>query len=317
MKYNCDVISDLIPLYVDQACTRASAEAVEEHVSECGACAAMLEEMQRRDTALDCELEAERGRVLHTQAKKFRRRSAVAGSIVGAIFSIPILVCLIVNLATGAGLTWFFIVLAAMLIPASLVVVPLMAPQDKFFWMVCSFTVSLLMLLGVCSIYSGGTWFMIAAPAVLFGLSVIFMPAMVHTKPVERLIRGNKALTVIAADTLTFALMMSCIGIRTAAPNFLRYVFAFALPPFAVLWGIYVLICVPKWNGLLKAAACVLLASLVFFFNDTFVYRILGGTTHFPTFGSVNDILCWIVLIAGTITAAILAVFGFCKAARK
>lgn len=313
MKYNCDMISDLLPLYVDQACTRASAEAVEEHILECDACAALLGTMQMQDTPIDREIAAERSRVLDTQARFFKRRSAIAGSIIGGIFAIPILVCLIVNLASGAGLTWFFIVLAGMLIPASLIVVPLMVPENKFLWTAGTFTASLILLLAVCSIYSGSAWFWIAAPSVLFGLAVVLLPFVVNTKPVAALVKNHKALTIIAADTLLYILMMSAIGGYTGAVDFFRYTIAFSVPPLAVLWALCTLITLPKWNGWMKAAACVFASALIYFFNDTFVYLVLGAGLHFPSFTGWNDVICWCVLGLGTILAAIFAAIGFQK----
>ena len=313
MKYNCDLIRDLLPLYVDQACTKASAEAVEEHVFECGACAAMLGAMQTQDAVIDREMLAERSRVLDTQARFFKRRSAIAGSIIGGIFAIPILVCLIVNLVSGAGLTWFFIVLAGMLIPASLIVVPLMVPENKFLWTAGTFTASLILLLAVCSIYSGSAWFWIAAPSVLFGLAVVLLPFVVNTKPVAALVKNHKALTVIAADTLLYILMMSAIGGYTGAYDFLQYTVAFSVPPFAFAWALAALITLPKWNGWLKAAACVCASALIYFFNDTFVYLVLGGGLHFPSFSGWNDVICWCVLALGTVLAVIFAAIGFQK----
>lgn len=214
MKYNCDLIRDLLPLYVDKVCSKSSGEAVEEHVRECNACAALLGQMCSRDPFLDNVIYEERSRVLATQAKFFKRRSAAVGSIIGALFMLPILICLIVNLTTGAGLTWFFIVLAAMAIPASLIVVPLMMPENKFLWTIGSFTGSLLLLLSVCNFYSGGSWFMVTASAVLFGMCVIFGPFIVRTKPVARLLGNHKLLTVLAADLLTFAMMMTAISLH-------------------------------------------------------------------------------------------------------
>ena len=38
MKYNCEVIQDLLPLYTDGICSNASAQMVEEHLKECAAC---------------------------------------------------------------------------------------------------------------------------------------------------------------------------------------------------------------------------------------------------------------------------------------
>lgn len=215
MKYKCEMIRDLLPLYVDHVCSQASADAVEEHIRECNACAALLGEMSAADPILDQEIFAERSRVLDTQAKYFKRRSALAGSIIGGLFALPILICLIVNLASGAGLSWFFIVLAAMFIPVSLILVPLLVPENKFLWTLGSFTTSLMLLLAVCSIYSHSTWFMIAAPATLFGLCMIFMPFVVRTKPVAKIVGNHKVLAVVAVDMLTLLIMMSMIAIYT------------------------------------------------------------------------------------------------------
>ncbi len=324
MKYDCGIIRDLLPLYADQVCSEESAEAVRQHVSECSTCAALLQDIRSSETAFDREIAAERSRVLDTQARFFKRRSALAGSIIGGIFAVPILICLIVNLASGAGLTWFFIVLAAMLIPASLIVVPLTVPENKFLWMTGSFTASLLLLLGVCSIYTGGSWFPIAAASVLFGLGVLLLPFIVRTKPAAKLLRGHKALTVIAADTLAFILMISAIAVCCGAPQVIRYAAAFAVPPFAAAWALVLLIRYPKCSGLLKAAACVFVCSLIYFFNDTFVYAVLGRGLHLPPFDfsfasaeSYNSAGCWIVLIAGTVLSVIFAVSGLLKTTRK
>ncbi len=324
MKYNCEMISDLLPLYIDKACTKGSAEAVEQHISECEACAGLLAEMRQCDTVIDKPIADERNNVLDSQARFFKRRSAIAGCIVGGIFAIPILVCLIVNLATGAGLTWFFIVLAALLIPASLTVVPLMAPDNKLLWTIGSFTASLLVLYAVCSIFSGGSWFFIAASATLFGLSIPFMPFVVNAKPVAKLLGSNKALTAIGVMTLAYVLMMTVIGIKARSLTFFRYALAFSLPPLTFFWAMFALIRYPRWNGLLKAAACIFAASLIFFLNDTVVYLILGCGLHFPGFDtsltttdSLNCVMCWTVLAAGTVIAAIFAVFGFIKLSKN
>ena len=103
MKYNCDLISDLLPLYKDEICSEASRKIIEEHLAECPNCKKMLSSLN--DVTIDEKIVKEKEEVIGTQAKFFKRKSALAGSIIGLIFSIPILVCLIVNLATGAGLT--------------------------------------------------------------------------------------------------------------------------------------------------------------------------------------------------------------------
>ena len=318
------MISDLLPLYLDKACSQSSIEAVEEHLSECRSCNELLESMRRSEEVIDNAIAKERDEVLSKQSKFFKRRSAVAGSIIGGIFAVPILVCLIVNLATGAGLSWFFIVLAAMFIPASLTVVPLMMPKNKRLWTITLFTVSLLVLLAVCCIYSGGNWFFIAASGVLFGLSIPFMPVVVNTNPVAKVLGNNKALTVVGTYTLLYFIMMACVGIKSGSPEFFRISAAFSLPPLIYMWTMFALIRLPKWNGFFKTATCILASVLVYFFNDAIVLGILGNKPRIPSFDfslttteSLNNLMCWGGLGIGVVLAVIFTAIGFAKSNKK
>lgn len=48
MKISCDVIEDLLPLYVDDMVSEDSRQLVEEHLKECTTCQKMMEEMKRK-----------------------------------------------------------------------------------------------------------------------------------------------------------------------------------------------------------------------------------------------------------------------------
>ena len=129
MKTECEVIRDLLPLYADDVCSDGSKKLVEEHLPECPDCSALLESLRRQE--IEKGLQEEKDQVIKYQAKRFRRRSATVGSVVSGLFMIPVLVCLIVNLASGSPLGWFFIVLAGLAVAASLVIVPLMMPENR------------------------------------------------------------------------------------------------------------------------------------------------------------------------------------------
>ena len=43
---NCEIIKDLIPLYIDGCCSKESERAVEEHLSDCSECKKLFEEMK-------------------------------------------------------------------------------------------------------------------------------------------------------------------------------------------------------------------------------------------------------------------------------
>ena len=214
MKSDCEVIRDLLPLYADDVCSGKSRELVDAHLRECPDCAAVLSQL--RSDEMESGLQEEKTQVIARQAKRFKRRSAAVGTVIAGIFMIPVLVCLIVNLASGAALDWFFIVLGGLAVAASLIIVPLMVPRDRLFWTFCGFCASLMLLLAVCSLYSGGGWFPVAASASLFGLSVIFLPFAVKAAPVRALIGDfSRPLLVISVDAILFANMMNMITLRT------------------------------------------------------------------------------------------------------
>ena len=45
MQYECEMIADLLPLYIDGVCSPASKRAVEEHLAECPDCRNTLEKL--------------------------------------------------------------------------------------------------------------------------------------------------------------------------------------------------------------------------------------------------------------------------------
>ena len=210
MKMNCEVVRDLLPLYADEVCSKESRGLVEEHLTDCPECRNLLKKL--RETGIESDLQNEKKDVLKYGEKKFKTRSAQVGSVVAGIFMIPILICLIINLASGNGLGWFFIVLASLLVAASLIIVPLMVPEDKLFWTFCAFCASLMVLLAVVCLYTKGKWFWIASSATLFGLGLIFLPFVVKARPVRELIgNSDRRLIVIVLDCVLFAFMMSTI----------------------------------------------------------------------------------------------------------
>ena len=43
---NCDIVKDLIPLYIDGCCSEESSKIVEEHIRDCGDCKKLLDDMK-------------------------------------------------------------------------------------------------------------------------------------------------------------------------------------------------------------------------------------------------------------------------------
>ena len=234
MNKECEIVRDILPLYADDVCSAASREIIDEHLKACPDCARYLDRI--RASEAERELKDERALVIQHQAKRFKRRSAAVGSVTSALFMIPILICLIVNLTAGRTLDWFFVVAAGMLVVASLVLVPIKAPENKLFWTLSAFCVSLVILLAVCALYTHGDWFFVAASASIFGLSVVFLPFAIRAKPLRPWVEGhNKALLVLAVDGILFGNMMNVISWHQKGLGFTTLVAVLIVTAFGLL----------------------------------------------------------------------------------
>ena len=211
MKTDCEVIRDLLPLYADNACSTKSRTLVEEHLQECPDCRELVSRILK--TEIEDTLHSEKESVIEYAVRQFRRRSAIVGSAVSGVFMVPVLVIAIMAFIAGSTMNWVTVVLAAFCVASSLIAVPVLVPEDKAFWTFCAFCASLMILLGVACIYTRGNWFWIASSAVLFGLSVIFLPFLIRAKPVRKLIgKSNRVLIVLGVDCALFFNMLNMVS---------------------------------------------------------------------------------------------------------
>lgn len=89
MNYNCGIIDDLLPLYVDGACSDESKAAIEAHLASCKACREKLERMQT-ETVVSETVKSSGEITVAKYAKKVRKHriklavGAVAISVIAA-----------------------------------------------------------------------------------------------------------------------------------------------------------------------------------------------------------------------------------------
>ena len=84
MKTNCDIIRDLLPLYAEHITSEATNALVEEHLAECEACRAELEQMEQ---PVPVRPEAQPDAPLRRIRAALQRRSirAAIGSVLAAL----------------------------------------------------------------------------------------------------------------------------------------------------------------------------------------------------------------------------------------
>ncbi len=283
MKYQCDMIEDLLPLYQDHICSEASRQIVEEHLQECEHCRSTVGLM--RDASLENQLQKECGHVLAEHRKSENRKMITAGAVTAAILLIPVIVCLICNLAVGHGLDWFFIVLTAILLTASLLVVPMVAAEKKLLWTLLCSTCALLALLLTCCIYSGGNWFFVAAVSCLFGISLIFAPYVVRAIALPQKLQKHKALLVYLWDSLWLYLLLIVCGIFVGGGHTYWKVSLAVATYYVVLAFLWVLILrYLRWNRWTKAGVLTILTGIWGGLTNDVIKRFLpsanGGLEH-------------------------------------
>lgn len=132
------------------------------------------------------------------------------------LYGAILLGCAIGNLASSHTLDWFFIVLAGVMMSASLTLIPALAALHstlchcKTAVSLGSFLVSLELLLLICCLQSGGDWFPMAGISVLFGFALVLLPFLLPTLPLpEGLARRKTSLYLIVVMALLILLFLT------------------------------------------------------------------------------------------------------------
>ena len=196
---NCGVVRDLLPLYVDGACSEASRALVERHVAACPSCAKMLSQLQ--NSACEESLRREAGTVL--ASRRWGNRAFAMSCALAAFLCVPacVLAALEPEMMAGTDRPWLF---CLFLLPPSLLVVmsaamlPLRCRRYTVRWTLLGYTASLLLLLMACALYSGRMLFRVAAVALYVLSACLIVPWAVRELPLPGKFGKKKALAVAA-----------------------------------------------------------------------------------------------------------------------
>ncbi len=98
-------------------------------------------------------------RVEKKQARRYRNLVKFLQIALCSGYGAALLVCFICNLAIQHTLSWFFIVLVAILLAFSITTLPVLLKRHRVLAVFGSATLLTYLLLFVCSLYTGGDWF--------------------------------------------------------------------------------------------------------------------------------------------------------------
>lgn len=163
----------------------------------------------------------------------------------------------------GHALDWFFIVLTALLVVASVTLVPMLVVENKAVYTVLAFTGTLVLLLFTCCFYTHGNWFFVASSAVVFGLSVCFAPVVVHGLLPDGRWKRKRAWIVVAWDSLWLYLLLAVCGWFVHGDvTYWRVALGISTYSILLVWGWTAVLCSRNCNRWKKAGILVMLTGV-------------------------------------------------------
>ena len=161
---------------------------------------------------LTASVDTER-RTAERLAEKYLRLTRTYRVVQYVIYGAILLGCAIGNLASQGTLSWFWIALAAVLLAASLTLVPALVglrqelvPCRASISLGCALA-SLELLLLCCCLYSGGDWFPMAGMSVLFGLSIFILPVVLRQLSLP-VLEGRRLSAYLVLETVLLELLL-------------------------------------------------------------------------------------------------------------
>lgn len=257
-------------------------------------------------------------RKIKHEARKFRKIRSAWVWVPSICYGVTLLTCLICNLAVNHRLSWFFIVLAALICAFTFVptVTCFVASRKLLAFAVSSF-LSICLLLLTCAVYTDGlSWFLTACIGVLIGYELVFVPILLAK---SRLSRWKFVLSFGATWLLTVLLLLN---VRIWHPFMLLPAFGITCYAFvpAILCTV---ICVLRLDGFLKAGVCIASSTVMLYFTNHVVSLLFGFyVNHYRVDFTdweqcLNGNVHFIVLISGLLTGAIFVTIGLIRTGKK
>jgi len=320
-RKQCDVVQDLLPLYCDDACSASSRAFVESHLAECDACRNIYEKL-KNDTVDRIIKEESRG-VLERHEKKERTVAYKTGLVIAGLLLIPVLITLIVGLASGGGLMVSAVVTASMLLVGALTAVPLIADRRKFVKTILCGVIALLLILFFVDRMNGGGAFLFWSVPTIFGISVVLFPFVIRGVRLPAVLADKKALITMLWDTLWLYLTIAEVCGHSQNWSGMRVGCIVASVLMTGVWLVFLVLRYTKGNAWIKSGCVVLICAVwTAFANDVCLFLTDGikqltirsaDFSNWSTDLCVNANVYAITLIAGSVIAVLLMVIGIIK----
>ena len=200
------------------------------------------------------------------QAKKWCVLSIVWDMFFGIGYLITLITCFICNLAIDKTLSWFWIVLSALALAFTFTHLPKLIKKHKLILLPTSMYLALCLLLGVCAIYSKGSWFFVASFSVLFGLLTIFTPIYIAKYDVFSKIKKYNDFVSIGFTFILLNILLIIINLYALNTDW--WYFKIALP---IVLSVYIIINILLSVRFIRTNRLIKTGVILFLINS-FVY---------------------------------------------
>ena len=217
----------------------------------------------------------EKAREEKVQAKKWRVLSFSWNLFFYIAYALALIPCFICNLAINKTLSWFWIVLSALILAFTFTNLPNLIKKHKLLLIPTSMFLALCLLLGVCAIYTRGDWFLISVFSVLFAMVMVFVPIYISKIKIFEKIKKYNDFVSVATSFVFLNILLVVIDCYTVSNGYVlnHWYFKLALPIAAVVYlilNLFMSVRFLKINKLLKTSIILLGVNLIYCFTPLF-----------------------------------------------
>ena len=245
-------------------------------------------------------------RKMKQEARKFRTIRNTWFWLPTISYGVALITCFICNLAVNHTLSWFFVVLAALICAFTFVpTATSFFETNKLLAFSVSTYLSICLLLFTCAVYTNGlSWFLTAAIGVLMGYVVVFVPVL--------LVRTNYARHryIISFSVLFVLTVLMMMHIRIWQPFTLGNAMLLAAYGFVPVIACAV-ICAFRFIALLKAGICTVVIGITLYCANHVIATLFGHPDNKPY---QVDFQNWEQCLDGNVQFIMLMLFLFVSA---
>lgn len=299
-KLPCDVVQDLLPLYVDGVCSADSRQLVDAHLAECDDCRRVLADLQESETEVAFHADAKAVIRAHN---KHQSKTALALGVLISVFLTGVMgVMLYVTLKGWSDWQTTITVGASLLFLAGLTAVPLLASSKRLTKAIVFSTLALVLVILCEEAFFGeesGLETLQIITATIFAISLFAFPVVVRQAHLPEPLCHHKLVITMLWDSIWFVLMMLFLAIDV--PQEMGFVMVATLSLVAVAWLIALAARYLRVHWLAKCGIAVVLLALWTAFGMHFGWAMFDGVDSPLLGGGIGSAIGAIFVAIGVI----------------